>query len=51
MKDLASQNVKAIGIIRDHRIKNCSLIPAKKMKKVKRGCFDYQTDELVFLCH
>lgn len=50
MKDLAERNIKAIGTIREHRIKKCPLMLSKEMKKLERGSFDYQCDGSVFLC-
>ena len=50
--NLADQKMKAIGTVRENRLKgaNRAMKTKKDMKKTNRGSFDYRCDGKVFVC-
>ena len=47
LTNLAGENVRACGTIRDNRTNHCPLISKKDCKKQPRGAFDFRSDGLV----
>ena len=41
--DLATKGFRGTGTMRNDRIMKCSLVDVKKMKKNKRGSFDFRS--------
>ena len=44
LSELARQNTRACGTVRENRTKKCPLISKKEMEKKDRGTFDYRSD-------
>ena len=52
LEDLADQNVKAIGTVRENRTLGATkkMKTLKEMKKSKRGSFDFCSDAKIYFC-
>lgn len=50
LNDLKTAGFKAIGTVRDNRIRKCPVKSVKLMKKEARGKFDYRCDGTVYVC-
>ncbi|KAJ4446437.1 hypothetical protein ANN_13133 [Periplaneta americana] len=50
LRKLKMKGFKAIGTVREGRTGRCPLVPAKEMKKKKRGEFDFWCDGDIYMC-